>query len=152
MWRITVFSPHTQTGRLKSQQFSVAPLSFGHTGGGLSLSGSEFPRHMGHPHRHVVRVLSLSCNCFQHLLQDESLAQNLAVNLSQGHREHKSLLIGEVGINVNLLFLFFCKRKKKSLQKQPRSVCYQQGIYLLPIYYRTQSIIQLPKGLNSIRM
>ncbi len=109
---------------------------------------------MGHPHRHVVRVLSLSCNCFQHLLQDESLAQNFAVNLSQGHREHKSLLIGEVGINVNLLFLFFCKKNTKQVITKTTMICffYQQGIYLLPIYYRTQSIIQLPKGLNSIRM
>lgn len=108
-------------------------------------------RHMGHPHSHVVRVLSFSCNCFQRLLQDESLAQNFAVNLSQGHREHKSLLIGEVGIHVNLLFLFFCERKeKKSLQKQPWLVCYQQGD--VPIYYSTQSVIQQPKGQNFILM
>lgn len=46
------------------------------------------------------------------LLEDEGLAQDLAVDFSQGHREHKSLLIRETCVNVHFLFLFLWNNRE----------------------------------------
>lgn len=46
-------------------------------------------------------------------LQDESLTKDFAINLSQGHGKHKSLFIGETGVNIHFLLLFLCWTKTK---------------------------------------
>lgn len=120
---------------------------------GLSFSGQSFPTRFYTDIWDTrtpteIRVLRFSSKCFQRLLQDESLAQNFAVNLSQGHRKHKSLLIWKVGINVNLLFLFFCERKGKKGFKKTTKKQNNHGRTVINMelsQFCTQSIIQPPK-------
>lgn len=45
--------------------------------------------------------------------QDESLTEDFAIDLSQGHRKHKGFFIGETGVDIHFLLLFLCRTETR---------------------------------------
>lgn len=72
----------------------------------VTLGVSSSNRDLG---LHLLACQSLRSSQCGHgrCLKDQSLAQDLPVDFSQGHGKHKGLLVWQIGINIHLLLLFF---------------------------------------------